>query len=114
MANKTINLSEAQNIGVTADQIVVNNINLKSDDSGLWTIGLALVLTAPDRTPVEGITFNENHRMGFRVNVTRAEIATAAGIDEADVRSTLTLEQTETHVTTIAVGRILAATGLNA
>lgn len=114
MANKTINLSEAQNIGVTADKIVVNNINLKSDDSGLWTVGLALVLTAPDRTPVEGLSLNESHRIGFRVTVSRAEIAAAAGIDEEDVRSTLTLEQTETYVTTIAVGRILATTGFNA
>lgn len=114
MSNKIITLSSSQSLNVETDSIQVNNINLASDDSGTWNLGVRFNVTSPDRGEDASVRVNEHHQLGGRVTVTRAEIAAAEGIAEEDVRGTLTLEQTETVVTTIALGKLLAVLGLSA
>lgn len=114
MANKIIPLSSSQSLGIETGAIEVNNINLASDDSGQWNIGVSFDVTVPARGEDSSVNVNELHQARARIQVTRTEIAASQGIDEADVRTTLTLDQTETIVTTIALGKLLAVMGLSA
>ena len=99
--------------GATASSVKVNRVNVKQDGSGDWQIGVQMETETPDRVDVPGIRLNENHRAGAQITVTRAEIAAGAGISEDEVRTSLTLEQTETIVTTIATGKLLAVFGIS-
>jgi len=112
MANKTIAIS-SQNVGAVTAEVVVNRLNLKSDDSGDWSVGLQLTITNPARAEVEGCRINENHKVGAQVTVTKAEIATEASVAEEAVGS-LTMDQIETAVTDIAVDKLLTAMDLSA
>jgi hypothetical protein len=112
MANQVIMLSSAQNMGATADQFVVNRINLKADDSGDWGIGVSIPMASPERTAVDGVRINENHRAGAQVVVTRAEIAAVAGITVEEVQD-MTIGALKTIVTQVALGKVLAAFGLS-
>jgi hypothetical protein len=103
----------SQNVGATAEAVVVNRMNLKSDDSGDWSVGLALTINNPERTEVTGARVNERHRVDAQITVTKAEVATEASVAEEAVGS-LTLDQTETAVTAIAKNKILTAMGLSA
>ena len=114
MANIEIPLSSAQSLGVDVDKVEVKRINLRSDGSGTWTIGVDLPTTTPARTEVESVNISERHMVSGNAIVTRQEIADAQGISVDDVRATLTLEQTEAVVTQIALGKILTALGLTA
>jgi hypothetical protein len=112
MADKTIAIT-SQNVGATAEAVVINRMNLKSDDSGDWSIGLSLTLANPERTEVEGIQVNERHKVNAQLTVTCAEIAAEASVAEEAVGS-LTMDQMETAVTDIAVNKLLTAMGLSA
>ena len=114
MSQIKIPLSVAQNLGVEVTEIAVNGITLRNDGSGTWGIGVSLTLVQPERPRSEGVNIGEQHNLNANTTVTRQEIADAAGIDVDTVRSTMTLEQTETTVTGIATGKILAAIGLTA
>jgi hypothetical protein len=114
MANRTIALSSAQSLGVETAEVEVRRINLASDDSGDWNIGVQLNTTQPERGTDDSVNLTERHMLAAQIKVARAEIASAAGISEDDVRTTLTLVQTETFVTQIALGKLLAVLGLSA
>ena len=110
---ENVNLPTTIAFNVVSSSVKVNRVNVKQDGSGDWQIGVQMETETPDRVDVPGIRLNENHRAGAQITVTRAEIAAAAGISEDDVRTTLTLEQTETIVTTIAMGKLLAVFGIS-
>jgi len=97
----------------TASAVKVNRVNVAQDDSGDWQIGVQVEIETPARAGVPGIRLSESHRAGAQITVTRAEIAAKAGIDVGDVRTTVTLEQTETLVTQIAMGKLLSVFGIS-
>lgn len=113
MANKTVSFTSA-NIGVSTAQATVSRINLKPDGSGDWNIGLDFNVTSPSRNAAkdETVSLMERHLLSASIIVKRAEIA--AAITEEEVRTSLTLDQTETHVTTIALGKLFTAMGITA
>ena len=114
MANRTITLSSAQSLGVEATEIEVRRINLASDDSGTWSIGVEVANTIPARGEDDSVSLTERHMVNAQIKVTRAEIASVASITEEQVRTDLTLAQTETYVTQIALGKLLTVLGLSA
>lgn len=91
---------------VKATSYAVDRIRLKEDGSGDWVIRATVTTSNPERQDVENINLSERHTINARIIVTRQDIADQAGIDVDDVRSTLTLEQTETHATAVAVGKL--------
>ena len=115
MANKTITF-DSVNIGVTTNKVTVNRINLATNDSGDWNIGVDFNISSPTRNVGNNPTVSiaERHMMSSTLTVKRAEIATAADIAEEEVRTTLTLQETETYVTQIALQKLFAACGINA
>lgn len=113
MANKTIAFTAA-NLAVTTDKITVSRINLKPDNSGDWNIGVDFTVTSPVRNAGNDKTVSimERHMLSAVITVGRTEIATAANVTEEDVRTGLTLAQTETYVTQIALSKLFPAMGI--
>jgi|10_taG_2_1085330.scaffolds.fasta_scaffold38908_2 hypothetical protein len=110
MANITVPLTPT-NIGVEIVSAEVININLASDDSGDWNLGVRVNLTAPERADVAGIHLNENHRMQARMKVSRADVAAVHSIDEAAVLQLPTQSLKDT-VNGIALARVKAKLGI--
>jgi len=85
----------------------------REDRNGNWNINGRMSIPLPDLT-VEDKSVMVRSDAGVQVNVKvePSEIATAAGIEEADIRSTLTVEQLENHVMDIAVAKVCAKIGV--
>ena len=99
------------NIGVEMVDIEVININLASDDSGDWNLGVRVNLTVPDRADIPNIHLNENYRIQARLTVTRADVAAALSIAEEAVLQ-LPTEDLKNTVNGIALARIKAKLGI--
>ena len=113
MANITIPITE-QDLVVKTDAVEVLEIGLSPDNEGFWNILVRFNLSTPERPGGEVASLNERHEMSASTVVSRAEIAAVAGIPVEDVRTTLTLDQTQNLVTQIAMGKILSVAGLTA
>jgi len=99
------------NIGVEMVDAEVMNINLASDDSGDWNLGVRVNLTVPERAEVPGINLNENHRMQARMVVTRGDVAASLSIAEEAVLQ-LPTEDLKNAVNGIALARVKAKLGI--
>lgn len=115
MANKTIAFDGAD-LGVTTSSVVVSRINLKPDNSGDWNMGVDFAVESPSRNTSKdaSISIIERHMLNATITVKRSEIATAAGVTEEEVRTSLTLNQVETLVTTVALAKLFPAVGIDA
>lgn len=111
MADKEIIFGTPIDLGITANKIQIRRINLKTDDSGEWQIGVDYDISSPARGESNGVSLIERYMVNAQIKVLRSEIANHLNIDENDVRTTLTLAQTETAVTEIALSK-LAVLGL--
>lgn len=112
MPNKEIAVLTA-NMNVEVVSVIINRINLKSDDSGEWNIGVDFKVQNPTRSIPASVSFQESHRASAQVKVSRQEVAAAAGISEDLVRTTLTLAQTENIVTQVAMSKLFPILGLS-
>lgn len=113
MPNKKITF-DAVGLNVTTNTVTVNRINLKPDNSGDWNIGVDFVVSTPSRTTTATVSIMERHIVSSTITVKKSEIAAAANITEEEVRTVLTLSQTETWVTQIAMAKLFAAMSINA
>jgi hypothetical protein len=104
---KIVNLGNAQDLGIKVNKIIVKDVKLAADYSGDWTIELELPPIRGIRNNDPSVSVREAHQITCLVKVTRQEIADHEGIPVEDVRSTLTLEQTETIITSISLAKVL-------
>ena len=106
----TINLQNELDLPLKIRSYTISSINLSSDGRGIWNILVTVGLRTPNKSQnLAGVFINEKFNINARVEVTRAEIAAAANIDEEDVRNSLTLEQTENIVTQIALTKLTSS-----
>lgn len=111
MADREIVFGTPIDLGIFSSKIQIRRINLKTDDSGEWQIEVDYNVTSPERGFSEGVSLVERYIINAQIKVSRAEIANHLSMNEDEVRTTLTLAQTEAAVTEIALSK-LAILGL--
>ena len=104
---KGFTLSSSQDLGIKTNKLRVTDIRLAPDDSGDWFIEIDLLPRKGVRNNEPTVSVRESHQISCIVKVSRQEIADFQGIPIEDVRTTLTLDQTETIITTISLSKLL-------
>lgn len=108
---KKIELKSPIEIKSMIKRISVDSIELSTESDGTWKINWSFEIEENEKVTPSGLNISEHHSAGGGITVKRAEIATVASITEDQVRTMLTLYQTEMIVTQIALSKILPIFG---
>lgn len=105
-----INIGQTVSLGTSTSAVRVDNISYDMI-TGYWTINVIFVINKPARNTAKDKTTNifETHNINARTVVTGDEIAKEANLPEGVSASTLTGQELQTHVLTIATAKVLAA-----
>ncbi len=105
-----IDIGQVTSLGLSTSAVRIDNIGYDMT-TGYWTINVAFVINKPSRNTGNDKSTNifETHNIAARTIVTGTEIAKEANLPEGVSASTLTGQELQTHVLTIATAKVLAA-----
>lgn len=105
-----IDIGQTTSLGLSTSAVRIDNINYDMA-TGFWTINVAFIINKPLRNTEKDKTTNvfETYNIGARTVVTGTEIAKEANLPEGVSASTLTGQELQTHVLTIATAKVLKA-----
>lgn len=114
MANQAIVLGK--DAGIKVKSVEVQRVQYLTDGSGNWQIDFGVNFEWPVRTPNQAVTLRETYRGPFLIQgsvlVGGEDMAAASGIPKEALRTTLTLDQTETLITQLAMVKVFAVLGI--
>lgn len=108
--NTKIELGQVVNLGITASSVSINDIKYDMI-SGDWSINISFNIINPTRNSVNDNTIRwiERHILQNTIIVTGAEIASEANLPEGVAASTLSGQDLQAYVMSIATRKMLVS-----